>query len=184
MTSLPLLSAKQNHSESRSAFEHLFAVAAFCSLFWKMAQRVCQTCVIKWWSYRRCRAPSTLWCQTHFLTPRSPYPSSSSPSLPSSSGIHQAGRRGRTHQLVMYSQYREKWEGRLSNVWNTPVEFSGGCFCTLVESFMKHWNRFLLTSAQLTPLFFPSTQLCMLLFLLLQLHCWESYGENVLSWSL
>lgn len=66
-----------------------------------------------------------------------------------------SGRRGRTHQLLMYSQCREKREGRLANVWNTPAEFSGACFCNLVELFLEHWSRFLLTPGQLTftPLF-------------------------------
>lgn len=58
---------------------------------------------------------------------------------------------GRTYQLVMYSQCREKREGRLSYVWNTPVEFSGACFCSLVESFMNHSTRVLLAWLKLTP---------------------------------
>lgn len=64
-----------------------------------------------------------------------------------------SGRRGRTHQLVMYSQCREKLVGCLSNVWNTPVEFSGARFCSLVESFMNHSTRILLASVQLTTPF-------------------------------
>lgn len=53
-----------------------------------------------------------------------------------------SGRRGRTHQLLMYSQCREKREGRLANVWNTPAEISGACFCNLVELFLEHSGRF------------------------------------------
>lgn len=86
----------------------------------------------------------------------------------------------------MYSQCREKREGRLANVWNTPAEFSGACFCNLVELFLEHWSRFLLTPGQLTftPLFFPGTQLRVWLFWLSEFQFAENLlGKSVLSCS-
>lgn len=91
------------------------------------------SCTIRRWSYWRCCARSTPWCQTLFFlafcTP-SPFPLLLSllTSLIWNPSRNSGGRRGRTHQLVMYSQCREKREGRLSNIWNTPVEFSGPRF--------------------------------------------------------
>lgn len=78
-----------------------------------------------------------------------------------------SGRRGRTYQLVMYSQCREKREGRLSYVWNTPVEASGACFSSLVESFMHHSTRVLLLNPPSVHPPFLSKHGAVLLFLLM-----------------
>lgn len=64
----------------------------------------------------------------------------------------------------MYSQCREKWEGRLLNVWNTPVEifeflfFGGKIHEPLNQSFTR------LCTANLYFSFQASS--CVLLFLL------------------
>lgn len=53
-----------------------------------------------------------------------------------------SGRRGRTYQLLMYSQCREKARGgRLSNVCNTPVEFSEACFLVFGGKFHEPLNQ-------------------------------------------
>lgn len=121
--------------------------------------------------YWLCRAPSTLWCQTlFFLTPPSPslllllrrLPPSFLTSLiwnPSSN----SGRRGRTHQLLMYSQCRGKREGRLPNVPNTPVEVLGPAFVVWWDS---AWNTRAAFSSPLGKLlpFFPGGRRRLLLF--------------------
>lgn len=67
-----------------------------------------------------------------FFCTLSPCPSSS----PSCTSLiwnpsRNSGRRGRSHQLLMYSQCRERREGRLSKVSNTPVKFFGLVFSPL-----------------------------------------------------
>lgn len=117
--------------------------------------------------------PDAFFC---FFAPPSPFPLLTS--LIWNPSRNSGGRRGRTHQLVMYSQCREKREGRLSNVWNTLSNFLGPGFLFFGGKIHEPLNQSFTRpgTAPLAFLFLASS--CVLLFLLSQIQCWEPYGER------
>lgn len=82
----------------------------------------------------------------------------------------------------MYSQCREKREGRLSNVWNTPAEISGACFCNLVELFLEASGGFFAHPwTANVSLSFPGARLQLLFWLSEFQFAGNLMGKSVLS---
>lgn len=91
------------------------------------------SCTIRRWSYWRCCARSTPWCQTLFLFFAPPHPSPSfSPSLPHLESIKKLrGEEGKNPSTGNVFTMPGKARGTPFKVWNTPVKFSGPRFFVL-----------------------------------------------------